>query len=142
MAASADEHRTGGGLMAYGSRVVLNERCEQVVQRVTAALADQDLVVLAELDLRAAMRTTLDVDIPDQVVLGVASASVAAAALSVEPSLGLLLPMHVVVRAEAPEVTVVEAVDPMVMVAITGNRLLEPVVADCAARLAAALHTL
>jgi uncharacterized protein (DUF302 family) len=128
--------------MAYGSRVVLNEGCERVVRRVTAALADQDLVVLTELDLRAAMQTKLDVAIPDQVVLGVASASVAAAALSVEPSLGLLLPVPVVIRAEAPEVTVVEAVDPVVMVAITGDRVLEPVAADCAARLAAALHSL
>ena len=121
---------------------MLNARCEQAVQLLTEALAEQDLVVLAALDLREVMQTKLGVAIPDQVVLGVGWAPLAAAALSLEPSLGLLLPMHVVIRAEAPGVTVVEAADPVMMVAITGNRALEPLVADCAARLAAALHTL
>jgi hypothetical protein len=50
--------------------------------------------------------------------------------------------MRVVVRAATPDVTVVEAVDPMMMVAITGDPSLEPVVADSAGRLAAALNSL
>jgi uncharacterized protein (DUF302 family) len=128
--------------VAYGSRVVLEERCEDVVKRVRDALAGQDLVVIDELDLREAMQTKLGVTVPDQVVLGVCRAPLAVAALSVEASLGLLLPMRVVVRAAAAEVTVVEAADPVMMVAITGNPTLEPLVSDCAARLAAALHSL
>ena len=128
--------------MAYGSRVVVSECCEDVVRRMTEALAEQDLVVVAELDLRKAMQDKLGVVMPDQVVLGVCRAPLAVAALDVEPSLGLLLRMHVVVRAETPEVTVVEAADPVMMVAITGDPTLEPLVTDCAARLAAALHSL
>jgi hypothetical protein len=52
------------------------------------------------------------------------------------------LPLHVVVRAAAAEVTVVEAADPVMMVAITGTPALEPLASDCAASLAAALHSL
>jgi len=128
--------------VAYGTQVVLNQSCQQVVRHVTEALAEQDFVVVAELDLREALQTTLGVTVPDQIVLGVCRRPLADAALRVEPSLGLLLPIRVVVRAAAPEVTVVEAVDPVMMLAITGNPALEPVVADSASRLAAALNSL
>ena len=128
--------------MAYGTRVVVDQRWQDVVGQVAGALAEQDFVVLAELDLRAVMQAELDVDMPDQRVLGVCRKPLADAALQVEPSLGLLLPIRVVVRAESPEVTVVEAVDPVMMVAITGDPALEPLVHDSARRLAAALHSL
>ena len=99
-------------------------------------------MVLAELDLHEVMQARLGIEIPDQRVLGVCRRPLADAALRVEPSLGLLLPVHVVIRAESPEVTVVEAADPVMMVAITGNPALEPLVHDSAERLAAALHSL
>ena len=53
-----------------------------------------------------------------------------------------MLPVHVVVHDAGPGVTVVEAADPVMMVAITGNPALEPVAIDCASRLAAALQSL
>jgi uncharacterized protein (DUF302 family) len=128
--------------MAYGTRVMVGQRWDDVVDQVAAALAEQDFVVLAELDLREVMQAKLGVEMPDQRVLGVCRRPLADAALRAEPSLGLLLPVHVVVRAESPEVTVVEAADPVMMVAITGNPALEPLVQDIAERLAAALHSL
>jgi uncharacterized protein (DUF302 family) len=128
--------------MAYGTRVVVGQRWDDVVDQVAAALAEQDFVVLAELDLRQVMQARLGIEMPDQRVLGVCRRPLADAALRAEPSLGLLLPIHVVIRAESPEVTVVEAADPVMMVAITGNPALEPLVHDSAERLAAALHSL
>lgn len=128
--------------MAYGTRVVVDQRWDDVVEQVASALAEQDFVVLAELDLREVMQAKLGIEMPDQRVLGVCRRPLADAALRAEPSLGLLLPMHVVIRAESPEVTVVEAADPVMMVAITGNPALEPLVHDSAERLAAALHSL
>ena len=128
--------------MAYGTRVMVGQRWDDVVDQVAAALAEQDFVVLDELDLHEVMRARLGIEMPDQRVLGVCRRPLADAALRAEPSLGLLLPVHVVVRAESPEVTVVEAADPVMMVAITGNPALEPLVHDSAERLAAALHSL
>ena len=128
--------------MAYGTRVMVGRRWDEVVDQVAAALAEQDFVVLAELDLREVMQARLGIEMPDQRVLGVCRRPLADAALRAEPPLGLLLPVHVVVRAESPEVTVVEAADPVMMVAITGNPALEPLVHDSAERLAAALHAL
>ena len=52
--------------MAYGSRVVVNGSCEKVVRQVTEALAEQDFVVVAELNLRETLQTSLGVAMPDQ----------------------------------------------------------------------------
>jgi uncharacterized protein (DUF302 family) len=59
-------------------------------------------------------------------------------ALSIDRGIGLLLPCNVVVRA-AGDGTVVEALDPQVMVTLTGRAELKPVADEVAGRLAAAL---
>jgi uncharacterized protein (DUF302 family) len=59
-----------------------------------------------------------------------------------EPSIGLLLPCNVVVRAADEDTTLVEAMDPEAMVALTGNDDLEPVAAEARTLLAAALESL
>lgn len=64
--------------------------------------------------------------------------AVAHQALGIDRSIGLLLPCNVVVRT-APEGTIVEALDPQVMVTLTGRSELKPVADEVARRLANAL---
>lgn len=64
------------------------------------------------------------------------------AALEAEPSIGLLLPCNVVVRAVNEDRTLVEAMDPKVMVTLTGNENLADVATDARDRLTAALAAL
>lgn len=64
------------------------------------------------------------------------------AALQAEPSIGLLLPCNVVVRSAADGTTIVEAVDPQTMVALTGNAALQVVADEASRRLTAALADL
>ena len=59
-----------------------------------------------------------------------------------EPSVGLLLPCNVVVRYLDDDTTVVEALDPKVMVSLTHNDALSLVADEAGRRLAAALDTL
>lgn len=106
------------------------------------ALGEQGFGVLSEIDLRATLKHKLDVDVPPQVILGACRPPSAYAALQAEPSIGLLLPCNVVVRSVGEGATVVEAMDPAVMVSVTGNAALEEVAADAAARLRAALDSL
>ena len=61
--------------------------------------------------------------------------------LGIDRSIGLLLPCNVVVRA-TPADTLVEALDPQVMVTLTGRPELKPVADEVGRRLARALAAL
>jgi uncharacterized protein (DUF302 family) len=128
--------------MAYGVRAVVDGPWGVVLGRVREALVEQGFEVLTELDLSETLRTRLGVELGPQVVLGVSRVPLAYAALQAEPSVGVLLPWHVVVRAQDDATTVVEAADLHLVVALTGNPRLEPVVADASIRLAAAMASL
>jgi len=106
------------------------------------SLMDQGFGVLTEIDLQATMKAKLDVEIPPQVILGACRPPLAYAALQAEPSVGVLLPCNVVVRYQNDETTVVEALDPKIMVSLTHNDDLSVVADEAGRRLAAALEGL
>jgi uncharacterized protein (DUF302 family) len=59
-----------------------------------------------------------------------------------DPSVGALLPCNVVVRAQDDATTLVEALDPDVMMSVADTAELKEVAADARQRLAAALESL
>jgi uncharacterized protein (DUF302 family) len=128
--------------MAFGMQTIVQQPYAVVVDRVRAALETEGLVIVTTTDLGEAFNREFGMSIPPQIALGVCSPHLAHAALQADPSVGLLVPCSVVVRAAEPEVTVVEAPTLSMIVAITGNRTLEPVVADATARLRAAFASL
>ena len=106
------------------------------VDRVRRALADEGFGVLTEIDVRATMRKKLDVDFRPYVILGACNPPLAFKALSAEPEIGLLLPCNVVVYAgEAPNTSVVSALDPVAALELTGNDEVEPIAREVRARL-------
>ena len=124
---------------SYGSRVDLPRvPFDRAVVAVRGALAEQGFGVLTEIDVRATMKAKLDVDVPEQVILGDCRPPSAHAAMQAEPSIGLLLPCNVVVRAVGGG-AIVEAVDLDALVRWTGNDALAPIAADVGDRLRAAL---
>lgn len=106
-----------------------------------AALADQGFGILTEVDLAATLREKIGADIPPHLILGACRPPLAHAAVTAEPSIGLLLPCNVVVRADGDR-TVVEAMDPATMVQLTGNPALTAVADDARTRLVTALTAL
>ena len=128
--------------MGFGMSTVVEQPYGTVVDRVRAALEDQGLVLVTTTDLSQAFNHEFGLHIPAQVALGVCTSELAHAALEADPSVGLLVPCSVVVRAESADVTVVEAPTLSMIVAITGNRDLEPVVDDATTRLRAAFAAL
>jgi uncharacterized protein (DUF302 family) len=70
--------------------------------------------------MSATLLSKLGVEIDRQVILGACNPGFAYRALQADPSIGLLLPCNVVVRA-TPEGTVVEMIDPMMMTDVTGS---------------------
>ena len=127
--------------MTYGTAVVLSQPFEDAVAAVRVALSDQGFGVLTEIDVQATMKAKLNADLPPYLILGVCNPPLAYRALQAEPSVGLLLPCNVIIR-QTDQGTVVEAIDPMTMVIVSGNPALQPVVDEVAVRLNAALATL
>ncbi|HEY5978300.1 MAG TPA: DUF302 domain-containing protein [Microlunatus sp.] len=128
--------------MSYALTAAVQAPFDVTVERVRTALAEQGFGILTEIDLAATLEAKLGVTVPRQVILGACNPPLAHAALQVEPSVGLLLPCNVVVRAGLDDVTIVQAVDPQTMVAMTENSALQLVADDATGRLTAALASL
>ncbi len=108
------------------------------VNRVRAALKEQGSGVLTEIDVTATMAAKLGEQIEDYIILGACNPPFAYRALGIDRSIGLLLPGNVVVCATEAG-TVVEALDPQIMVTLTGRPELKIVADEVARRLADAL---
>lgn len=127
--------------MGYRLTTTTQLEVPAAIAAVRAALAAQGFGVLTEIDMAATLRAKLGVEIAPQVILGACNPPFAHQSLQLEESIGLLLPCNVVVRRDGAR-TVVEAMDPLAMVTITGNEALRPVATQAAERLSAALGTL
>jgi uncharacterized protein (DUF302 family) len=127
--------------MSYGISVTLQQPFGEVVPAVRAALATQGFGVLTEIDVQATMKAKLDEDLAPYLILGACNPPLAHGALQADPSVGLLLPCNVVVR-QTDDGTIVEAIDPMMLVTVSDNPALRPVADEAAGRLRAALAAL
>lgn len=126
----------------YGISLELDTDISTARERVAAALAEQGFGVLTEIDIAATLKRKLGKDVPPQIILGACNPVLADRALTAEPSIGLLLPCNVVLRSLGATRTLVEALDPGVMVTLTGNPAIEPVASEARTALTAALATL
>ena len=127
--------------MSYGTSVTLDLPFADAVGRVRAVLQEQGFGVLTEIDVTATLRARLGEQMEDYLILGACNPPTAHQALGIDRSIGLLLPCNVVVRAIRAG-TLVEALDPQVMVTLTGRPELKPVAVEVGRRLARALAAL
>jgi len=127
--------------MSYGTSVTVDLPFADAVGRIREALKRQGFGVLTEIDVTATLRDKLGEQIEDYIILGACNPPFAHQALGIDRSIGLLLPCNIVVRAIAGG-TLVEALDPQVMVTVTGRPELKPVADEVARRLASALTAL
>ena len=111
------------------------------VARIRETLAEQGFGVLTEIDVQATMKTKLDADVEPYLILGACNPPLAHRALTAAPEIGLLLPCNVVVRTDA-DGTIVQAMDPQLMVSVVERPELQAVATEAAERLQAALDAL
>ncbi len=128
--------------MQYALTTTVEVPFTQALEATREALAEQGFGVLTEIDLAATLKAKVDADIEPHVILGACRPQLAEQAVAREASIGLLLPCNVVVRAEGDNRTVVETVDPEVLVSVTQNEQLTEVAQDARTRLDAALADL
>ncbi len=90
------------------------------------------------------MKKKLDEDMEQYLILGACNPPLANRALGVQRQIGLLLPCNVVVRSDPdhPGTTLVEAMNPDLMVQVSGEPELESVARDAATKLQAAIDAL
>ena len=125
----------------YGIHTRVEGSFDDVVDATIAALKEEGFGVLTDIDVKATMKNRLGVDVEPYRILGACNPGLAHEALVQEPNMGLLLPCNVVVRVDGDGV-VVSAVDPALMMGVTGNSELEGVAAEAKSRLIRVIDSL
>ncbi|MFF5216769.1 DUF302 domain-containing protein [Micromonospora sp. NPDC000442] len=128
--------------MSYAMTIRLSAGFTPTVERVRAALKDQGFGVLTEIDMRATLHEKLGIELEEYVILGACNPPLAHRAVQADRNIGLLLPCNVVVRADGPDATLVQALDPQVMVQLSDTADLRAVADEATRRLRAALDAL
>jgi uncharacterized protein (DUF302 family) len=126
----------------YGITTTVDAGFAATVERTRAALAVQGFGILTEIDVAATMKAKLGIDMPPYLILGACNPPLAHQAITLAPSMGLLLPCNVVVRAVDDDHTLVEAMNPDLMVALTDEPDLKQVAENAREKLTAAIDTL
>lgn len=117
---------------------------EDAVARTRDALSKQGFGVLTEIDVKATLKNKLDEDMENYLILGACNPPLAHRAITANRQIGLLLPCNVVVRSDPddPGTTLVEAMDPQLLVDVTDEPQLQPIADEVAAKLKAAIAAL
>ena len=127
--------------MVFEETVVLDLPFDEALAATRSALADHGFGVLTEIDMQQTLKTKVDKDMDRYVILGACNPKLASAALDVEPNVGVLLPCNVVVREVGGKVQV-DALDPGLMVSMTGEDELGPIAAEARRLIGDALSAL
>lgn len=130
--------------MGFAVSTTLRTSFDDALARTRAALADQGFGVLTEIDMQATLKAKLGEDMERYVILGACNPPLAHRAVDIDRQIGLLLPCNVVVRSDRDDAdtVIVEAMDPQVLVDVTGDAQLRPVADEVATKLRTALESL
>ena len=130
--------------MTIAISATLHTSFADAVSRTREALAQQGFGVLTEIDMKATLEAKLGVDMEPYLILGACNPPLAHRAVTIERQIGLLLPCNVVVRTDPADErrVLVEAMDPQLLVQVTGESALQEVADDVSTKLRAAIATL
>jgi uncharacterized protein (DUF302 family) len=127
--------------MQYGRTIEVDLSYEEAVPKVKEAFKQQGFGTLTEIDVRKTLKEKLGLEMEDYVILGACNPQLAHRALDIDRDIGLLLPCNVVVRRHEGR-TLVQALDPSVLVSVPERAELQPIADEASRRIDAALATL
>ena len=115
--------------MIFEESVVVDRPFDEVLDRVKTEFAAVGFGTLTEIDLQQTLHDKICKDMERYVIVGACNPRLASAALDAEPLIGVLLPCNVIVRQLGDRVAV-DAMDPGLMAAMTGDEALEPIAGE------------
>ncbi|GGH18493.1 hypothetical protein GCM10010973_01350 [Cribrihabitans marinus] len=107
--------------------------------RVRDALAEEGFGVLTEIDVKATMKSKLDVEMAPYRILGACNPGMAHKAIEIEPRIGAMLPCNVILRQIGAD-TEISAVDPVASMQAVENADLDALAGQVRDLLRSALH--
>jgi len=120
--------------MQYTFGTVIDGTMEEAEEKVTAALAEEGFGILTRIDVKATLKTKIDVDRDPYVILGSCNPSLANGMIELDEEIGALLPCNVVLRQEGEGVAV-RFLDPDAMVSVVDAEGADAIAADAKERL-------
>ena len=130
--------------MSTALSVALRTSFDDAVARTREALAAQGFGVLTEIDMKATLKAKLGAELENYLILGACNPPLAHRAVGIDRQIGLLLPCNVVVRRDPADAATVhvEAMNPQLLVEVTGDAKLRPVADEVSAKLQSAIDSL
>ena len=130
--------------MSIAISTSLQSTFADAVARPREALTGQGFGVLTEIDMKATLKAKLDQDMENYLILGACNPPLAHRAVSIDRQIGLLLPCNVVVRTDPADDShvLVEAMNPQLLVQVTGDPALQEVADEVTGKLRAAIEAL
>ena len=125
--------------LTFGRR--LHGTIAEVWPAVEEALRGEGFGVLTEIDVQATFRAKLGAEVAPYVILGACNPQLAHRAVTVDPSVGALLPCNVVLREDGDD-TLVEAMDPVAALGLVDTPELDAIAREARERLERALGAL
>ena len=130
--------------MSIALATTLKTTFDDAVARTREALSQKGFGVLTEIDVKATLKNKLNEDMENYLILGACNPPLAHRAITANRQIGLLLPCNVVVHSDPddPASTLVEAMNPQLLVDVTDDPQLLPVAQEVADKLKAAIAAL
>lgn len=128
--------------MKYYINKTTDYQFDEAVDRITMALKGVGFGILTEIDMKATLKSKLDIDRRPYKILGACNPPFANKALGMEEKIGILLPCNVTVIEREDGKVDVSVMDPTVAMSMVENPDLELLAADVSEKLEAALESI